>query len=165
VTSNYSLTASRPLGQRFQFTSTVAATRNRATVDSGGVAAQPDSGLNLVFQSQIYASNLWRNGDFNVFSVTYADTEIGRAISLGVTSRVPLAGVWRLGPRLTVEHRTLTADGSSELTFVPSALLDYQRDRRLLQLELGGQIGKRDASQQSQKLARYYASLAYRIGF
>jgi tetratricopeptide (TPR) repeat protein len=165
MTSNYSITAGRPVGQRFQFTATVAATKTDPTVDSGGVAAQPGTGMNLVYQTQLYASNLWRSGDFNVLSFTFADTEIGKTTSLGVTSRVPLSSSWRIGPRLTIDRRTLTLDDSTELAFVPSVLLDFQRDRKLLQLELGGQTGKRNALLQTQRLTRYYVSLAYRIGF
>jgi hypothetical protein len=165
MTSNYSITASRPVGQRFQFTSTLAATRTDPTVESGGVAAQPGTGMNLVYQTQFYASNMWRSGDFSVVSFTFANTEFGKTLSLGVTSRVPLSNGWRIGPRLTLDRRTLTLDDSTEIAVVPSILLDYQRDRKLLQFEVGGQTGKRDALLQTQKLTRYYVSLAYRIGF
>jgi len=69
VTSNYSLTATRPLGQRFQFSTTVSATEVGATPASGGVPAQDATGLDLSYQAQIYGSNLWRKGDFNVLSL------------------------------------------------------------------------------------------------
>jgi hypothetical protein len=164
-TAYFSLTATRPIGQRFQFSSTVGASEVKATVASGGVPAQPASGLTLAFQSQIYGSNLWREGDFNVLSVAYSKTEVGKVASIGVTSRLPIGGDWRLGPRLSIDRRQLSSDGSTELSFIPSALLDFQRGRRLLQFEAGGQLGKRDATLQTQKTTRYYVSLAYRIGF
>ena len=165
VSSNYSLTATRPLGQRFQFSATVDAAKIGASPASGGVPAQPATGVTLSYQAQIYGSNLWRKGDFNVLSVAYADTETGKITSLSATSRMPIGGDWRLGPRLTIDHRQLSSDGSTELSFLPSALIDYQRGRRLLQFEAGGQLGKRDATVQTQKTSRYYVSLAYRIGF
>jgi tetratricopeptide (TPR) repeat protein len=165
VSSNYSLTATRPLGQRYQFSATVDASRIGATPASGGVPAQLGTGLNLAYQAQIYGSNLWRNGDFNVLSVVYANTDSGKITSLAATTRVPVGGDWRLGPRLTIDHRQLASDGSTELSFLPSVLLDYQRGRRLLQFEAGGQLGKRDSSVQTQNTKRYYVSLAYRIGF
>ncbi|MGB8693895.1 MAG: SPOR domain-containing protein [Steroidobacteraceae bacterium] len=164
-TAYFSLTATRPIGQRFQFSTTVGASEVKATVASGGVPAQPASGLTLAFQSQIYGSNLWREGDFNVLSVAYSKTEVGKVASIGVTSRLPIGGDWRLGPRLSIDRRQLSSDGSTELSFIPSALLDFQRGRRLLQFEAGGQLGKRDATLQTQKTTRYYVSLAYRIGF
>jgi hypothetical protein len=165
VSSNYSLTATRPLGQRYQFSATVDASRIGATPASGGVPAQPASGLNLAYQAQIYGSNLWRNGDFNVLSVAYANTDTGKIASVAATTRMPVGGNWRLGPRLTIDRRQLASDDSTELSFLPSVLLDYQRGQRLLQFEAGGQLGKRDSSVQTQNTKRYYVSLAYRIGF
>ncbi len=165
VSSNYSLTATRPLGQRYQFSATVDAAKIGATPASGGVPAQPGTGLTLSYQAQIYGSNLWRNGDFNVLSVAYANTETGKIVSVAATTRRPVGGDWRLGPRLTIDHRQLASDGSKELSFLPSVLLDYQRGRRLLQFEAGGQLGKRDSTLQTQNTKRYYVSLAYRIGF
>jgi tetratricopeptide (TPR) repeat protein len=166
LTTNYSITAARPFGQRYQFAATVAATETGATVASGGVDAQPSTGLNLTYQAQVYASNLWRSGDFNVVSLGYSNTEIGKIASLGLTSRFPLrGGRWRLGPRLAMDRRELSTDGSVEWQLLPSALLDFQRGRKLLQFEAGGQVGKRDSSVQSQKTARYYVSLSYRLGF
>jgi hypothetical protein len=64
-----------------------------------------------------------------------------------------------------MDHRQLASDGSTELSFLPSVLLDYQHGRRLVQFEAGGQLGKRDSSLQTQNTKRYYVSLAYRIGF
>jgi hypothetical protein len=165
VTSNYSVTATRPIGERFQFSAAVAATQTGATVGSGGVDAQPATGLNLAYQIQLYGSSIWRAGDFNVLSAAYGDTEVGKIVSVGLTSRLPLAGAWRLGPRLTVDRRELASDNSTELIFIPSLLIDYQRNRRLLQFEVGGQLGKRDALLQTQDTKRYYVSLAYRIAF
>ncbi|MBS0388418.1 MAG: SPOR domain-containing protein [Proteobacteria bacterium] len=165
VSSNYSLTATRPMGQRFQFSATVDASKIDATPASGGVPAQPGTGMTLAYQAQIYGSNLWRKGDFNVVSIAYADTETGKIASLAGTTRMPIGGDWRLGPRLTIDHRQLASDGSTELSFLPSVLLDYQHGRRLLQFEAGGQLGKRDSTLQTQNTKRYYVSLAYRIGF
>ena len=165
LTSNYSLTAARPLGQRFQFAATVAATDTGATVASGGVPAQASTGYDLSYQAQLYGSNLWRSGDFHVLSLAYSDTEIGKIATLGVTSRFALRGGWRLGPRLGVDRRQLLADNSTEWQLLPSALLDFQRGLKLLQFEVGGQLGRRDATVQTQNSARYYVSLSYRLGF
>jgi hypothetical protein len=165
-TTAYSLTATRPIGSRFQFAMTAAASSTGATADSGGVQGTPASGTMLTFQTQIYASNLWRSGDFNVLSLSYNNTDVTKDLALGLTSRLPLGkGTWRLGPRLTIDRRTLLVDDSTEITLLPSILLDYQRGRKLLQFEAGGSIGKRDALQQTQRLTRNYVSLAYRIGF
>jgi hypothetical protein len=165
ITTNYSLTATRPLGQRFQFSTTVSATETGATPASGGVDAEPSTGMELTYQAQIYSSSLWRTGDFSVLSATYSNTQIGKVSGLSASSRFPMNSAWRIGPRLTVDRRNLITDNSTELTFIPSMLVDYQSNRKLLQFEIGGQLGKRDALLQSQNTKRYYVSLAYRIGF
>ncbi len=165
VTSDYSVTATRPLAERFQFSATVSATQTGATVPSGGVDAEPSTGLQLTYQAQLYSSSLWRTGDFNVLTATYSNTEIGKVIGVSASSRFPLNSAWRIGPRMTVDRRNLVNDNSNELTYIPSLLIDYQRDRKLLQFEVGGQLGKRDAQLQSQSTKRYYISLSYRINF
>ncbi|HZF16689.1 MAG TPA: SPOR domain-containing protein [Steroidobacteraceae bacterium] len=165
ATSNFGLTATRPIGERYQFSAAVFATQTGATVASGGVEAQPATGLNFTYQTQLYASNAWRAGDFHVLSLTYADNETGKIYSFGWTSRFPIAGAWRLGPRFTIDRRMLATDSSTEYAFVPSLLVDYLKDGRLVQLEIGGQLGKRDALDQTQNTQRYYVSLAYRISF
>jgi hypothetical protein len=173
VTSNFSLTATRPLGERLQFTLIAATTQTAATPASGGVSAEPATGWLLSYQAQLYASNLWHNGDFNLVSLTHGNTEIGRVDSVSLTSRFPLGGAWRLGPRFTVERLSELSDGSTQTSYIPSALLDYQRDNKLLQFEVGGELGSREAFLQlqtgqfvqTQRTTRYYVSLSYRIGF
>jgi len=170
--SNYNFTATRQLGQRFQFTAIVSATQTGATPASFGVSAQPATGLLMNYQVQLYGSNLWTNGDFNVVTLTHGNTEIGRLDSVSLTSRLPVGGAWRLAPRFTVERLT-DSDGSSQNSYIPSALLDYQRGNKLLQLEVGGELGSREGFLQlangqfvqTQKTTRYYASLSYRVTF
>ena len=165
VTSVYSLTATRPLGERFQFSATIAASETGATVEFGGVDAQPATGLNFSYQAQLYGSSIFRSGDFNVLSFNYSNADFSKQSAIGLTTRFQLHGPWRLGPRLTVNHRVISSDNSTETIFVPALLLDYQHGRKLLQFEGGGQLGKRSTSDLSQTTTRYYVSLAYRLGF
>jgi len=173
ITDNYSITATRPLGQRFQLTTIVSATQTGTSPASGGVAAVPASGLLLTYQAQLYASNLWHPGDFSVLSFTHGNTEIGRIDSISATTRFPIGGAWRLGPRFSVNRLTSASDGSTATTYIPSMLLDYQRGNKLLQLDMGGELGKREAFLQlqngafvqTQNTTRYYVSVSYRISF
>ena len=173
VTSYYSLTATHPLGQRVQFTAIAAATQSSATPASGGVPAEPATGLLPNYQIQIYASNLWHEGDFNVVTLQHGDTQIGRLDSVSATLRFPLGGAWRLAPRLSIERLSGLSDGSKETSYLPSALLDYQRGNALVQFEVGGQLGSREAFLQlptgqfvqTQNTTSYYFSLSYRINF
>jgi hypothetical protein len=173
ITDNYSFTVNKPLGARLQFTTIVSATETGATPASGGVAAIPGSGMLLTYQGQLYGSSLWHTGDFHVVTVTYGNTVIGRIESISTNSRFPIAGAWRLGPRFTVNRLKADTDGSTNTTYVPSLLLDYERERKLFQLEVGGQLGQREAFLQlangtfvqTQNTTRYYVSVSYRISF
>src|SRR5262252_8202725 len=173
VTSYYSLTATHSLGQRVQFTAIAAATQSSATPASGGVPGEPATGLLPNYQIQIYASNLWHEGDFNVVTLQHGDTQIGRLDSVSATLRFPLGGAWRLAPRMSIERLSGLSDGSKETSYLPSALLDYQRGNALVQFEVGGQLGSREAFLQlptgqfvqTQNTTSYYFSLSYRINF
>ena len=164
--SSYSVTISRPLGPRYQFAATVSAQEFGPTNSVGtSVPAQAASGLQTAYQAQIYGSNIWKEGDFNVLSVLYADTQTAKTYSASMTERFPVGAAWRLGPRLSVVHQQLSSDGSNQLSLLPSALLDWQRGRNLVQIEGGYEFGKRDSSLQTQNTRRYYVSISYRIAF
>ena len=173
VTSYYSLTATHSLGQRFQFTAIASATQSGATPASGGVPAQPATGVLPNYQVQLYGSNLWSTGDYSVLTLQHGDTQIGRIDSASLTLRFPLGGAWRLAPRFTIERLSQLSDGGSETSYIPSALLDYQRGNSLVQFEAGAQLGSREAFLQlangqfvqTQNTTSYYASLSYRINF
>ena len=173
VTTNYSLTASRPIGSRFVFTGIVNASSTGATPASGGVAAVPASGTLMTYQAQLYASNIWKTGDFNVLTFTHSNTEIGKVDSISTNLRFPLGTAWRLGPRFAVDRLSGATDGSTSITYIPSLLTEYQRGRGLFQLDVGAELGKREALLQlqngafvqAQNTTRYYVSLSYRIDF
>src|SRR5579864_6190097 len=106
ITSDYSVTITRPLGQRFQLTAIVTGTETAATPASGGVAAVAGTGMLLDYQAQLAGTDLWHAGDFSVVTLTTGNTEIGRIDSIAATSRFPIGGAWRLGPRFTVDRLT-----------------------------------------------------------
>jgi tetratricopeptide (TPR) repeat protein len=173
VTSDYSVTLTRPLGQRFQITAIVTGTETGASPASGGVAAVAGTGMQLDYQAQLAATGLWHAEDFSVVTLTTGNTEIGRIDSLAATSRFPIGGAWRLGPRFTVDRLTALSDGSQQTTYIPSALLDWTRGRWLLQLDTGAELGRRQAFLQlangtfvqTQNTSRYYISISYRVTF
>jgi tetratricopeptide (TPR) repeat protein len=173
VTDNYSITLNKPIGQRFQFTAIVTGTETGPTPASAGVAALSGTGLLLNYQMQLFANDLWHKGDFNVITLTAGNTEIGRVDSAALTSRFPIGGSWRLGPRFSVNRLTDASTGSTETTYIPSALLDWERGRWLFQLDTGAELGSREAFLQlpngsfvqTQNTTRYYISISYRVTF
>ena len=173
VTDNYSITVNKPIGQRFQWTAIVTGTETGATPASAGVAALSSTGLLLTYQTQLFANDLWHKGDFNVITLTDGNTEIGRIESAALTSRFPIGGSWRLGPRFSVDRLTDASTGAVETTYIPSALLDWERGRWLFQLDTGAELGSREAFLQlptggfvqTQNTTRYYISISYRVTF
>lgn len=164
--SSYSVTVARPLGPRYQFSATFTAQELGATSGVGtSVPATESTGLQSAFQAQLYGSNIWKEGDFSVYSVLYTNAQSSKTYSLGMTERLPVGDAWRVGPRLTLAHQELKSDGSTLLDVFPSVLIDWQRGRALLQIETGGEIGKRDSALQTQDTTRYYLSVSYRLAF
>jgi hypothetical protein len=48
---------------------------------------------------------------------------------------------------------------------VPTLRIDYQRARRLFELEMGAEIGQSGLGTQSNDSLRYFLGLGYRVGF
>jgi hypothetical protein len=85
--------------------------------------------------------------------------------SVGVTSRFPLWGMWRIGPGVRVDERRTHSDGSTEMLYVPTLRVDLLRGRFLVECELGAELGRRALEQSREDTTRYYFSLGYRLNF
>jgi tetratricopeptide (TPR) repeat protein len=164
--TSYSATVARPLGPRFQFSATVTLQELGATNGVGtSVPSTESTGMQSAFQAQLYGSNIWKEGDFSVFSVLYTNAQSSKTWSASATERFPIGVAWRIGPRLTVAHQQLDSDGSTLFDVFPSVLIDWQKNRSLLQIETGGELGKRNSTLQTQNTTRYYLSVSYRLAF
>jgi tetratricopeptide (TPR) repeat protein len=163
----YAASLTRPIGQRFQFSTDVYTTKVGATAASGGVPATPASGIDRAFQVQLFGSSLWRPSDLHVLSLRYERNPNATTDSIGISSRLPLWGYWRIGPRLQLERIHYASDQSTEMGYLPSVRLERLRSRALIELEAGGDIGRRDMQNplDNQTAKRYYVSLGYRLGF
>jgi hypothetical protein len=162
--SLFEVSATRPLGERFQFTADVIETATGATIDSGGVAAQP-SNRDLAYQLQFFGNSLFKTGDFNLLVLRYDKESTERVLSAAVTSRFALFGAWRLSPRFRVDEQQLSSDGSHQLLYAPSLRLDYQRERRMFEFEFGYQIGRNELTLQPSETRGYFLDIGYRYGF
>jgi len=160
-----SLSLSRPLSERLQFTIDAFASRVAATPASGGVAATPEMPLETTLQAQLIAASLWRSSDLFVLSARYQDGEVQKIASLGLSTRLPLGDAWRIGPRIRVDRRESTIDAATETLYVPSLRIDYQRGATWVEFEGGAELGTREIPTESEKSTRYYFSLGYRISF
>ena len=161
----YSVSLSRPLGERFELSIDTFASKTAASVASGGVAATPASGFDKTLQVQLSGSSLLRSSDLWVVSARYQDSGVSRIESLGIATRLPIGGAWRLGPRLRIDRRESLVDSAQEMLYVPTLRLDYQKGRTWIEFEGGAELGKRDLPADSETTRRYYFGLGYRISF
>lgn len=161
----YSLSAYRPLGERFQLTLDASSSEIDATPASGGVEAVPAQPRTDGFSVQLLGSSLLREGDVNVLALRYQSDGVTDLESLGFSSRWPLRGAWRVGPRLRVDRRTLAGDGAQQWVYCPSLRLEYLRARTMFELDLGAERGSADRATGSESSDRYYLGMGYRISF
>jgi hypothetical protein len=161
----FSLSVSRPLGERFQFSFEAYGSRFAETVASGNVAATPASGLETTLQVQLTANNLAQANDLWVLSARYQDGALATIESVALATRLPVGGAWRLGPRLRIDRRESVVDASSETWYVPTLRLDYQHGRAWLECEAGAEFGQRQLTTEDESSRRYYFGLGYRLSF
>ena len=165
LTDLFSLSVSRPLGERFQMSFDAYANRFGETVASGNVAATPASDLETTLQLQLMANNLLQANDLWVLAGRYQDGSLVKIESLALAARVPVGGAWRLGPRFRVDRRDSVVDASDETLYVPTLRLDYERGRTWLECEAGTELGQRKLGADDENSRRYYFGLGYRLTF
>jgi hypothetical protein len=161
----FSVSLSRPLGERFEFDFEAYGNRFAATAASGGVAATPASGLEKTLQVQISANNLAQANDLWVLAARYQDSAQANIKSLALAARMPVGGAWRLGPRFRVDWRQSLLDAANETLYVPTLRLDYQHGRSWLEGEAGAEFGQRDLIADAESSKRYYFGLGYHLSF
>jgi len=165
VSELYSVSVSRPIGERWQWTFDVASIAISGTPASGGVAAVPDSPRELVYSTLAIGNSVFTNGDLDVIALRYQASAAATTTSLGVSTRWPLWSRWRITPRIRVDKRELTATESTQLLYLPSLRVEYQRQRVWLELEGGREMGDTTGGDQTQKTTRTFFSAGYRINF
>jgi hypothetical protein len=161
----YTISLSRPLGERWQWSTDVASMTVGSTPASGGVAATPASGTDLSFATQLLGFGLFGHGDVSTLGFQYLNGTNQQTLSLGLSSQFPIGERWRLQPRLRVDQRKFSADNSTQLTYLPTLRTELRVKRFTMELEGGAEIGSRDLGQTTQDTTRYYFSLGYRYDF
>jgi hypothetical protein len=132
---------------------------------SGGVDPVPDSGRDNTIGIQGLASGLFGGNDFSSIVLRHESSATLNGDSLGLATRFPIWGNWRLGPRLRIDRRDYSSDGSKQWLYVPTVRLELQRTRTMFELEVGAEIGRRDFGSFEENTTRYYFSLGYRMNF
>lgn len=160
-----SLSLSRPLGQRFQFAFYAASTDMGATLPSGGAEGIPDPGGDLSLSMQLLAMSLFQSGDINIMALRYQVNDFAKTSSIGISSRLPLYGAWRIGPQLRLDRRENIADQSVQVLLAPTLRLGLQLRKVVFELEAGAELTNRTGLPDDDKTRRYFFSLGYRWNF
>jgi hypothetical protein len=158
----YTLSLSRPFGERWQWSMDVSGISLSATPASGGVEATPSSGTDLLFSTQTMGYGLLRPGDVWSLGLQYQTGEATDTMSLGLYTQLPVGQAWRLSPRIRFDRRDFHADGSTQLLYAPGIRAEMRWRRLWLDVEGGAEIGQRTLGDSSADTTRYYFSLGYR---
>lgn len=167
VLSIYGLSATRPVGERFTIALDVSAAQLGGTPASGGIEAQPGTGMEVAYQAQLLGGSLFRPGDLNILAVRFEKAAQGKVESLSLASRIPIHGSWRVGPRFRADLRRSDSQmfTTTQHVYVPSLRIDYQRDGKLLELEVGAELNGRTRDGVAEDNKRYFFGAGYRVSF
>jgi tetratricopeptide (TPR) repeat protein len=168
--------ASRPLGERWQFMVDVAALRLSGTPASGGVDATDSTGLDKSATIQISGSSLMQASDLHIFGVRLDDSPEARSTTLSWDARFALWGAWRFGPRFAVEQLNDPTLGGRQMLYLPEVRADWTSRWSVFEIIAGYQLQNQQVPQQQQSLSgatvtgaldqrSLYASATYRLRF
>jgi hypothetical protein len=177
ATSNtFVISASRPLGERWQFMADLAGLELSSTPASFGVPATPSPGLDKSVSLQMSGLSLLQASDLHIFSVRYDDSPISRSTTLSWDARFVVHGAWRLGPRLSVEQLNDPTVGGKQYLYLPQVRSDWTGRRAVFEITAGYELQHQLAQQQQQTLTgvtetgaldqrSLYLSATYRFRF
>lgn len=164
------LSATHPLGERWQFMGDVSVLQLSGTPASGGVPATAATGLDKNIALQLSASSLLQAGDLHFFGVRYDNSPSSRSTTLSWDARFVLPGAWRIGPRFSVEQLNDPTLGGTQWLYLPEIRSDWTGRRSLVEFIGGYQVqqqqllaGQSTASVQDAR--HLYISVAYRLRF
>ena len=160
-----SIGVSHPLGTRFQWTADATATRISDLIASGGVEAIPGTGTEIGLGAQLIGNSLMRSGDVTILGLRWYEGDVARTVSASMSSRFPLWGRLRAGPRLRFDYRTFTTGGLTQWLASPALRIDWNSQHTTIEFEAGGEWGSRELTIDQEDSSRYWFSLAYRVGF
>jgi hypothetical protein len=167
TSSTYTLSATHPLGERWQFIGNLSALQLSGTPASGGVAATDSTGLDKNATLQLSGSSLIQASDLHFFGLRYDNSPSSRSTTLSWDARFVLTGAWRLGPRLSVEELDNPTVGGRQWLYLPELRSDWTGRRSVLEFIGGYQLEQQQAfaGQTSQSARHLYVSAAYRLRF
>jgi tetratricopeptide (TPR) repeat protein len=180
TSETFVISASRALGERWQFMMDFAALQLSGTPDSPAtaatpaVAATPSTGLDKNIAVQVSGSSLLQASDLHIFGVRFDASPTARSTTLSWDARFALPGAWRIGPRLSVEQLNDPTLGGKQWLYLPQVRGDWTSRRSIFELIAGYQVLQQQVLLQQQALTgqtsalsqrSLYISAAYRVRF
>jgi hypothetical protein len=170
ISDTFTLSASHPLGERWQFIGNLTALELGGTPASGGVVATPSTGLDKTVSLQMSGSSLMQTGDLHFFGVRYDDSPLERSETVSWDARFVLPGAWRFGPRFSVERLQDPTVGGTQMLYLPELRSDWTGRRTVFEFVGGYQVQQQQAlpgqTENTAEAARHlYVSAAYRLRF
>lgn len=159
-------TVSHPLSEKFQANASVTLANVGPTLEAGGVMAQPGTGVEKFYSTQIFGQGLIKDGDFATVGFRYDDMSTSRRYVVDLNTRYPFSRKFRISPRLRLSQRESTIADQTQFTFKPSMRINYIPSR-LFQIELegGGEWTTTNNPLDTEKITGYYFIGGYRLDF
>jgi len=165
VTKSASLGVTHTLSPRWQITSDFTVTNMAETQASGGVEANPSTGNEFFFSSQLIGNTLIKEGDMALYGLRYSDTNNYQKISLSTNLRYPIQRHWRINPRLRFDYQENEND-SKQIVWVPSFRTHYRWKRwATFELELGVEFTEDQRNNETDHSRYLFAYTGYRVDF
>jgi len=167
TSETFVLSASRPLGERWQLMTDFAAIELGGTPASGGVPATAATGLDKSASVQLSASSLLQASDLHIFGLRYDDSPAARSTTLSWDARFALPGAWRFGPRFSVERLDDPGLGGRQTIYLPQLRGDWTGRRAVFELIGGYQLQQQQLTAPGSSLDQrsLYVSATYRWRF
>jgi hypothetical protein len=157
---------STPLADRFQLNFDLTRAEYGGTVESGGVAAVPDQGVQTFASTSLVGSGLFTGGDVNIFNLRVGQSDTFRSQLLTWDSRFPVGRRIRINPRVRVSVWQGLLDGRERRSVSPMLrFLMNTRSRYRLELEIGIDRQVRDDITRETEANGRFVNFGYRANF
>ena len=137
TSETFVVSASRAIGERWQFMASLSALQLGGTPASGGVEVIDGLGMDKDVSVQLSGASLLQAGDLHTFGVRFDDSPLLRSETLSWDARFVVYGAWRLGPRLSVEALNDQLLGGRRFTYLPQLRTDWTGRRSIFELTAG----------------------------
>jgi hypothetical protein len=136
-----------------------------SSMESGGVAAQPSSGNQYFFNTQLTGTGLIGKDDITHLGGRWSHTQSSSAWGFYAGSRYPLNEHWRIYPRMGVDHVRWTLIDKRQWRYTPKLRVEYRKSRFQVDFELSGEWNNSQLADDSEKSWGLFSVLGIRYEF